>query len=60
MSATNLFTLLKLNLFLFSFNNKITIDGIIIANTKDQNNKAVEIHEGKIEELNKIPTRILF
>ena len=60
MSATNLFTLLKLNLFLFSFNNRITISGIIIANTKDQNNKAVEIQEGKIEELNKTPTRILF
>ena len=60
MSATNLFTLLKLNLFLFFFNNKITIKGIIIASKKDQNNKAVEIHEGKIEESNKIPTKILF
>ena len=60
MSATNLFTLLKSNLFLFSFNNKITIDGIKIAKTKDQNNKAVEIHMGKSEELNKTPTKILF
>ena len=60
MSATNLFTLLKLNLFLFFFNNKITIEGIIIASKKDQNNKTVEIHEGKIEESNKIPIKILF
>ena len=60
MSATNLFTLLKSNLFLFSFNNKITMDGIKIAKTKDQNNKAVEIHKGKSEELNKTPTKILF
>ena len=60
MSATNLFTLLKSNLFLFSFNNKITMDGIKIAKTKDQNNRAVEIHMGKSEELNKTPTKILF
>ena len=48
MSATNIFTLLKLNLFSFLFNKKTVMDGITIANTKDQNNKAVEIHVEKI------------